>query len=74
MTGRRRGSVDSRLTQQNIGKFVNSNTTTRERKTDTGGRTTGTEALDQIVPSTTKQLGQHQIALKKAHQTILKES
>ena len=65
MTGRCRSSVDSRLTQQNIGKFVNSNTLPRERKTDKGGRTTGIEALDQIMPSTTKQLGQHQIALKK---------
>ena len=34
MTGRHRSSVDSKLTQQNIGKFVNSNTPPRERKTD----------------------------------------
>ena len=54
MTGRRRSSVDSKLTQQNIGKFVNSNKTMRERKTDKGGRITGTEAVDQIAPSTTK--------------------
>ena len=65
MTGRSRSSVDSKLTQQNIGKFVNSNTLPRERKTDKGRRTTGIESLDQIAPSTTKQLGQHQIALKK---------
>ena len=65
MTGRRRSSVDSKFTQQNIGKFVNSNKTTRERKTDKGGRITGTEAVDQITPNTTKQLGQHQTALKK---------
>ena len=46
MTGRCRSSVDSKFTQQNIGKFVNSNKTTRERKADKGGRITGMEAVD----------------------------
>ena len=65
MTGQHRGSVDSQLTQQNIGKFVNFNKTTKERKADKGGRITGTEPVDQIKPSVTKQLGQNPTALKK---------
>ena len=58
MSGRRRSSVDTTLTQQNIGKFVNINKTNKDKGVEKGDTRTGSEAVDHNRASSTKQLGQ----------------
>ena len=66
MSGRRRVSVESSYTQQNIGKFVNINKLSKDKGVEKGDTRTGMEAADQNRTSPTKQLGQPKtIAPKK---------
>ena len=58
MTGRRRSSVDATFTQQNIGKFMNINKTSKDKGVERGETQRGTEALDHNRASSTKQLGE----------------
>ena len=48
MSGRRRSSVESRFTQQNIGKFVNISKSNKAKVVDKAETKTGTEPLNPI--------------------------
>ena len=58
MSGRRKSSVDTTFTQQNIGKFVNINKTNKDKGVGKGDTRTGTEPLDHNRASSTRQQGQ----------------
>ena len=51
MSGRRRSSVESQFTQQNIGKFVNISKPNKAKVVDKGETKTGTEPLNPIITS-----------------------
>ena len=50
--------MDATFTQQNIGKFVNINKTSKDKGVEKGETQIGTEALDHNRASSTKQLGE----------------
>ena len=54
MSGRHRSSVDATFMQQNIGKFVNINKTSKDKGVEKGDTRTATEAVDHNRTSTTK--------------------
>ena len=57
MSGRRRSSVESQFTQQNIGKFVNISKSNKAKVVDKGETKSGTEPINPIITSTIRKPG-----------------
>ena len=60
MSGHHRNLTDTQFTQQNIGKFVNINKSTKDKEGNKGNTKLGRNSTDLNNPSTARQLGQPQ--------------
>ena len=67
MSERRRSSVDATCIQQNIGKFMNINKSSKDRGVEKGDTRTGSDVVDHNTASSTKQLGQSNTVITKKH-------
>ena len=68
MSGRRRNLTDTQLTQQNIGKFVNINKTTKDKEGNKGNPKPGIKSTDLNNPRTISQSGQPPSTIPKKRQ------
>ena len=65
MSGRRRSSVESQFTPQNIGKFVNISKSNKAKVVDKGETKTGTEPINPNTTGTRREPGHSSMIVPK---------